>query len=349
MKFMNSVTLYTLYLFLLLFAGCTKADGNDNHGQEPEKPVDVGMPVIYATGSSKDVKTNTTAGLLLAGGGTDVDEAMKWMLNNANGGDVVVIRVSGSDGYNTYLYSSLGVSLNSVKSLVIDTRDKANKDSVFNIICNAEALFIAGGDQSDYLRLWSNTKVSDAIKYLLDIKKVTIGGTSAGMAVLSEFSFTGEMGSATSQESLMNPYDQKITIEKSFIKTALLSGYITDTHFSQRDRFGRLVAFMARVVKDYKIFPKAIACDEYSAVCIESSGVATVYGRNAFFVETLDTSSFVCETAKPLNWTYPTGALRYTKIRGDLAGTSKFNLNSWSSNTNSWTHLNILNGTLTYF
>ncbi|MDD2584884.1 MAG: cyanophycinase, partial [Bacteroidales bacterium] len=317
--------------------------------EEPIKPVEVGLPAIYATGSNKDVKTNHKAGLLLAGGGTDVDEAMKWMVTNANGGDIVVIRTSGSDGYNTYLFSQLGVSVNSVRSLVIDSRDKANKDSVFNMISNAEALFIAGGDQSTYLRLWKETKVDSAIKYLLESKKVTIGGTSAGMAILSEFAYSGERGSVVSEEALMNPFHQRITIDKSFINASLLQGYITDTHFSQRDRFGRLVTFMARVVKEHKISPKAIACDEYSAVCIESNGIATVYGQNAFFIETLDTTALTCKANIPLNWEEPSGSLRYTKIRGNLAGTSKFNLKEWNSNPNPWTHLNILNGVLTEF
>lgn len=347
---MNPLTIHILYVFLLLFAGCSKADGNENNGKEPEKPVESGLPAIYITGSNKDVKTNHKPGFLLAGGGTDVDEAMRWLLVNANGGDIVVLRTTGTDGYNTYLHSSLGVTVNSVRSLVIDTREKANKDSVFNMIRNAEALFIAGGDQSTYLALWENTKVHEAIKYLLDTKKATIGGTSAGMAILSEFSYSGENGSATSIEALANPYNQRMTIEKSFIKVPLLVGYITDTHFSQRDRFGRLVTFMARIVKDYKISPKAIACDEKSAVCIESNGTAIVYGQTAFFIETLDASALVCETSKPLTWTFPTGALRYTKLRGNTAGTSTFNLNSWPSNTTTpWTHLNILNATITEF
>lgn len=342
---------------MLLFSSCSKAEENGNNGKEPDKPVEAGLPAIYSIGSKKDIKTNHKPGFLLAGGGTDVDEAMKWMLVNANGGDVVVIRTSqdGGDGYNTYLYSTLAVSVNSVKSIVIKTRDQANKDSVFNIICNAEALFIAGGDQSDYLRLWSDTKVHQAIKYLIDVKKVTIGGTSAGMAILSEFAYTGERGSVISQEALTNPYHERVTIERSFIKIPQLVGYITDTHFLERGRFGRLVAFMARIVKDFKIVPdvkispKAIACDRESAVCIDNNGIATVYGKAAFFVETLDTSSLTCQPNTPLTWTFSTGALRYTNIKGNLDGTSKFNLNSWSANTSPWTYLNVQNGTITEF
>lgn len=39
---------------------------------------------------------------------SECDEAMKWFLNLANGGNVLVLRASGSDGYNNYFYSELG-------------------------------------------------------------------------------------------------------------------------------------------------------------------------------------------------------------------------------------------------
>ena len=53
------------------------------------------------------------------GGASENDEAMKWLLQKANGGDVVVLRSSGGNGYNNYLYSELGISDNSVETLVI--------------------------------------------------------------------------------------------------------------------------------------------------------------------------------------------------------------------------------------
>jgi cyanophycinase-like exopeptidase len=51
---------------------------------------------------------------------------------------------------------------------------------VLATIRNAEALFIAGGDQSRYVRFWQGTPVEDAIHELL-ARNVPIGGTSAGI------------------------------------------------------------------------------------------------------------------------------------------------------------------------
>ena len=52
------------------------------------------------------------------GGSGEDDNAMAWFLERVNGGDVLVLRCSGSDGYNNYLYSDLGVNVNSVETLV---------------------------------------------------------------------------------------------------------------------------------------------------------------------------------------------------------------------------------------
>lgn len=55
----------------------------------------------------------------MMGGASEHDNAMVWLLQKTDGGDVVVLRSSGSNGYNDYLYSELGVTVNSVETLVI--------------------------------------------------------------------------------------------------------------------------------------------------------------------------------------------------------------------------------------
>lgn len=341
-----------IFLFLsLTLSGiaCQKGEPIDPPKPGPnEKPIEQGLPKIYFTGSKVDKKCNPKPGILLAGGGTDVDEAMKWLATNADGGDVVVLRASGGDGYNNYLYSELGLSLNSVVSIVIDSREKANKDSVDRLIRGAEALFIAGGDQSNYLAYWEGTKVDRAIEYLIKQKGVTVGGTSAGMAILSQYVYSGANGSALSTESLNNPFNSKVTIEKSFISLEPLKDFITDTHFSERDRFGRLVAFMARIALEEKTLPKAVACDEYSAVAIDGDGVATIFGRNAFFIDSFEGESFICSASTPLSWIKEGGAIASLKVRGDLSGKSKFNFKEWVENCNEeqleWNYLNVVEG-----
>jgi hypothetical protein len=63
----------------------------------------------YLTGPGSDTLTQPFGGVCLMGGATEDDNAMKWFLQSANGGDVLVLRASGSNGYNNYLYSQLGI------------------------------------------------------------------------------------------------------------------------------------------------------------------------------------------------------------------------------------------------
>src|SRR5699024_10200252 len=135
--------------------------------------------------------------------------------------------------------------LNSVETLLIDSRAAANDDRVVETIENAEALFIAGGDQSDYMNFWRGTKTQDAINYLMNEKKVPVGGTSAGAAILGRLYYSGENGSVTSDAALANPYNTRMTLyANDFLATPYLNNLIADQHFSQRNREGRLVAFL---------------------------------------------------------------------------------------------------------
>src|SRR5437667_7596811 len=91
-----------------------------------------------------------SAGLVLMGGGLDVDEAYQWMCQRAGGGDFVVIRTSGTDAYNPYI-QRLCPQMDSVETIIITTTTGANSNYVRDQIHNAEILWIAGGDQTTYV------------------------------------------------------------------------------------------------------------------------------------------------------------------------------------------------------
>src|SRR6266568_4843976 len=99
-----------------------------------------------------------SAGLVLMGGGLDVDAAFQWMCQRAGGGDFLVIRATGTDAYNPYI-QSLCPNENSVATLIIPNRTAASDPFVVNAIQKDEALWIAGGDQSNYINFWKGTPV----------------------------------------------------------------------------------------------------------------------------------------------------------------------------------------------
>lgn len=312
----------------------------------------------YRTGNSVSVVTSPLGGICLMGGATEHDEAMKWFLQRAAGGDVLVLRASGSDGYNDYLFNQLGIVSNSVESIVCHNALSANENYIHQRIEEAEAIWFAGGDQWNYISYWRNTKVDSLINDGLLNRNLVIGGTSAGMAIQGGVYYSAENGSVTSTTALSNPYDFSVTPDSTaFLKNTLLQDVITDTHYDNPDRKGRHVVFLSRMFEDYDMNSKGIACDEYTAVCIAPDGEARVFGEypsyddNAYFIqvncELADPSPENCTSGQALTWNRNQQALVVYQVKGDLNGSKTFNLNDWKTgNGGTWMYWYVDNGIL---
>ncbi len=312
----------------------------------------------YFTGDTSDVTTPASGVTVLMGGATENDNAMKWFLQHSGGGDIVVLRASGSNGYNTYLYSLLGVSVNSVQSIVFNNASASTDPYVIRQIRNAEALWIAGGNQWDYVSYWKNTPIASAINYLINEKKVPVGGTSAGMAVMGHIAYTAQYASVTSAAALANPYNTNVTLLKDdFILNPWLDNVITDTHYNNPDRKGRHVTFLARIMQDYNepvVF--GIACNEYVAVCIDTNGMAYVYGSYpsyqdfAYFLQancTMPNKPETCQASQPLTWNRNAQAVKVYQVPGIANGANSFNLANWKTGVGgSWQDWYVVNGVL---
>ena len=113
----------------------------------------------FIVGNAADApqSPNLSSGLVLMGGGTDVDAAFQWMCQRAGGGDFLVIRTTGTDAYNPYI-QELCPQMDSVETIIITSITGANTSYVSSQIQNAEALWIAGGDQSTYVNTMARNR-----------------------------------------------------------------------------------------------------------------------------------------------------------------------------------------------
>jgi cyanophycinase-like exopeptidase len=296
----------------------------------------------YLTGNSSDVTTSPLGGICLMGGATEDDNAMKWFLEQANGGDVLVLRTSGSDGYNNYLYASLGVPVHSVETIVCHSPNASFNPYVLQRIEEAEAIWFAGGNQWTYVSYWRDTPVDSLINLGIGERNIVVGGTSAGMAIQGGWYFSAQFGTVTSATVLSDPFDQAVTVDSAgFISHDYLDNLITDTHFDNPDRRGRLLGFLARMSVATQNDVRAIACDEYTAVCIDSAGVAKVFGGYpayddyAYFIQENcaieNNQPEICQSGNPLTWNQNSLALQVYRINGNSAGDRIFDLNDWKT------------------
>ncbi len=309
----------------------------------------------YFVGNTTNITTQTTQGTCLMGGATEHDNAMRWLLQKANGGDVVVLRSSGSNGYNNYLYTDLGITVNSVETLVITSIAGATNPYVLNKVANAEMIWFAGGDQYNYVSFFKNNALEDVLNNHINIKNAPIGGTSAGMAILCGNYFSAQNGTLTSAEALANPYNIKMTLgTDDFLQVPYLLTITTDTHFDYYDRKGRLTAFLGKRATDSATRSFGIAANEYVAICIDEFGKARVFGdypnyqEFAFFAQANCGTSYLPETCvanQPLTWNQNGEAVMVYKIPGTMNGTNFFELSDWYTGFGgSWEYWRANNG-----
>ena len=276
--------------------------------------------LYYRIGNPKDVKTQPEQGAALMGGGKDQDPAFRWLCERAHGGDFLILGASADDAYNDYVNKLC--HLNSVATLVLPNRESAEDPFSAETIRGAEAIFITGGDQSNYLKYWQGTPVQAAINERLR-EGVPIGGTSAGLAVLGEFVFTAMNDTAYSKETLADPYNKGVTLGKDFLQVPYMEGSLTDQHFVKRDRLGRSVGFMARILQDgMGTSVREIAVDERNAVLVDENGSSTLVGKGSAYFFKPTQKPEVCEPGKALTFR----GIDVYKI--GRAG--KFNVKSWT-------------------
>lgn len=308
---------------------------------------------LYTTGSSVDKTTTTTFGQVYMGGSTDVDEAFKWMINKANGGDFLILRATGSDGYNQYVYdlaNSIGKPLNSVSTIVVTDLARAGSDSsLISRINKAEGIFFAGGNQADYVDFLEGTPALTALNNRI-AQGIPFGGTSAGTMIQGDHIYDSISAGSTTLDSataLRNPYSSLISFTDYLIQTPHNNHVQTDTHFEQRDRMGRFLTFLARNIKDGEetgTSAKGIAVNEQSALLVEKDGTAKVVTQPgavnaAVYMAKTNQAPTTCVSGVPLTFN---NVSIYKLFNGNT-----FNLSTWSGSGGLSYTLNVNNGTIT--
>jgi beta-aspartyl-peptidase (threonine type) len=219
-------------------------------------------------------------GLLLMGGGDRNFDALHWFMKRAGNGHIVVLRASQAGEIGEEFYKDVG-GIVSVETFVFKDREAATDAAMLRSLKRADGIFIGGGDQSRYVRYWRGTPVAAALDAHVRAGK-PLGGTSAGLAMLGEYLY-GSMdgGSQISPRALADPLGPENTIEADFLHLEKLEGVVTDTHFSERNRLGRLIAFVAKAesIAGHPLF--GLGVDEDAAVAVDGDGNARVYATAA--------------------------------------------------------------------
>jgi cyanophycinase len=280
-------SLLVAFFTLILGVACARAQTKEGNGFK-----------AYDTAAANVVPAKPPVfGEVLLGGHGGTDLTLPFFCGHSGGGNIVVLSAYDEADYNPDFHSACPA--NSVTTISITSAEGARDPYVAATIHDAHAIFFAGGDQSKYVKFWSASPVQAEINRAA-ARGVPIGGISAGLAVQGQFAFSAMLDTVTSPEALANPYDPKVTLERNFLDFPSMKGIITDSHFSQRERMGRLVTFLARIVQDgWASEVHGIGIDETTAVLLER-GNATVSGKGAAYFFTLRSPPEKCLPGHPL-------------------------------------------------
>lgn len=219
------------------------------------------------------------------------DAPYSWVVQKSDSGKIIIISDADATTWLPNYFMSLGAD--TAYNKTISSISTANLQSTYDELITAKAIFLRGGDQWDYIRLWKGTKSDSAINYVFQNGGV-IAGTSAGAAVLGDVDFSAKNGSAYPDEALQNPFYSKMQFEDNFLK--LVPNALFDTHFIERGRHGRLIAMLYNLHFNTGRDLIGAGIDDRTAICIYPDGIGEVMGSGAvtiFYKDDLTKYSYV--------------------------------------------------------
>ncbi|HMM11180.1 MAG TPA: T9SS type A sorting domain-containing protein [Bacteroidales bacterium] len=220
--------------------------------------------------------------LLVVGGGSEnynswSDAPYGWAVQQAPNKRVAII---GTETNPTSWLPTYFVARGAVfaKNFPVATQAAANTQALHDSLVTYDMIFFRGGNQANYYNRYRNTLLQQAVETVFNRGGV-VGGTSAGLHILSKVMYTAVNGSVYPEEALANPHNQYMTLSDNFF--SFLPGVVFDSHVAERGRFGRTLGFVAKWKFDQNQDILGIGVDDKTALCIDQNLVGTVYGTGA--------------------------------------------------------------------
>lgn len=243
-----------------------------------------------------DESVTTAAGVVMPIGGAEDKLGRMTILREVvrlAGGPqsrIVVLATASSLGDEiTHAYLRLFANLGAedVQGLRPESRSQATDPAIVAAIDQSTGVFMTGGNQTKLATLIVGTPVGDAIVRAHQ-RGAVVAGTSAGASICSLHMVSFGSGGST----------PKFRVGQVSEGLGLVRDAIIDQHFTQRNRFGRLLALIAANPGQL-----GIGIDEDTAAIISPDGRLEVKGRGVVTIfdgSDITTTSYTATGTQPL-------------------------------------------------
>jgi len=162
---------------------------------------------------------------------------------------------------------------------VIDVREREQADDPHwqRFLDDCTGVFITGGDQLRLCGLLADTPLMEKVRMRAQLSEITLGGTSAGAAIMGQHMIAGGGSGESPNRSLV---DMTAGLN-------IIPDIIVDQHFHNRNRMARLMSAIAS-------YPDriGIGIDEDTCAMFESDGSFQVLGKGTVTVIDAGSISF---------------------------------------------------------
>lgn len=254
------------------------ATAPDAQPATPDAGADAGTPDAGLDAGPPERRVS----LMLHGGGSEDDDIFQRFVEAAGHGHIVTIGAVQDPGNYPYLlfwdgyFTGLGAS--SAETINTETAGEVTPE-LAQVLASADGIFIRGGNQARYIEYWKDSPIQDQLIAAWQ-RGAVIAGSSAGTAILGRPLYDARVGGVAAYEALLDPFDSYITFTDELIPA--LDNVITDTHFTERGRPGRLAVFLLRAPFDpVGDIPLGLGIDPRTAVLVYNDGSMEVIGRGS--------------------------------------------------------------------
>ena len=239
------------------------------------------LPVISCVQEKKSdalLPENTAKGTLFIIGGGDRDDTLMMQMIEASGwkkGELITAISLPSSYDSAYYWINDQLQRMTGQACVNFDSSAVHDPKKLDSLSKSKIIFIGGGDQLRMMNLINGTEVKSIIQKAY-YNGATVGGTSAGAAIMSERMITGNQKLDTAYESTFS----RLRGENLELVTGLglLDSVIIDMHFIARSRYNRL---FSAVIENAKF--QCVGIDESTAIIVHGDS-ATVAGLSEVFV-----------------------------------------------------------------
>ena len=233
------------------------------------------VPALHAqrkVAPPEDVPVPLKGSLVIVGGGAMPDSVIQAFVKLAGGAkaDLIVIPTASAAADEDTADKAIALwqkrGIGKARVLHTRTRAKANDDDFVKPLTAATAIWLGGGDQNRLIDAYQGTLLEKEMHRLLE-RGGTIGGTSAGAAVMSKLMIAGGTTSAKLSDGF-----------------GFLPNTVVDQHFLKRNRIDRLLDVLHRQPGWF-----GLGIDEGTAAIVQGQSI-TIVGNS---------TALVCQRSTP--------------------------------------------------